>query len=68
MKINLKIKKEKIFTAIGILLFLLIIIFVFYSINFLTGNLEDVLGSRGIESGGNIGFNLEGLKQLGIMK
>lgn len=63
-----KNKRELIFGAIGIFLILAIIFFAVYLIKFLADNLEFAVGSNSLEIKQETGFNLEGLKKLGIMK
>ena len=64
----LKNKREFIFGAVGIFLLLAIVVFIIYLIKFLASNLESAFGSDFIETKQEIGFNLEGLKKLGIIK
>jgi hypothetical protein len=63
-----KNKRDLIFGAIGILLVLAIVVFAVSLAKFLAGNLESALGFGSLETKPETGFNLEGLKKLGIMR
>jgi len=56
------------FIVASVLLSLMIIGFIIYSMNFLTTNTRQALSRDSINPDGIIRFNLEGLKELGIMK
>ncbi len=60
--------RELIFIITGILLLLIIVGFIIYSINFLVKNTSDVLDQESVKPKEVIRFNLEGLKNLGIIK
>jgi flagellar basal body-associated protein FliL len=65
---KLKLKQETLFIVIGILLLLSIAGFVIYSINFLLKNTGEALDQESLKAKEITRFNLEGLKELGIMK
>ena len=54
--------------TIGALLFLAVAVFLFYSINFLVKNAGLASEARVSNDGSAGGFNLQGLKELGIVK
>jgi hypothetical protein len=63
-----KNKRDLVFGAIGIFLILAIVVFVVYLVKFLASNFESALGPGSLEAKPETGFNLEGLKKLGIIK
>jgi len=65
---KLKFKQETLFIIIGALLLLSIAGFVIYSINFLLKNTSEALDQESLKVKEITGFNVEGLKKLGIMK
>jgi len=65
---KLRNKQEIIFIATSILLSLMVVGFIVYSIDFLATNTGRALNQSSINPNGIAKFNLEGLKQLGIMK
>ncbi|MEE8131835.1 MAG: hypothetical protein V3T98_02210 [Candidatus Paceibacterota bacterium] len=68
MRINLKNKKELIFIVSGVLMLLIVVAFFAYSINFLVRNLNAALGADSITKTPITKFNIDGLKNLGIME
>ncbi len=67
MKINFHTKKELTFIISGILILLGVVIFFIYSINFLVYNLNATLGVADIKIDEITRFNIEGLRELGII-
>lgn len=65
---KLKVKREILFIAIGILLLLSAIGFIIYSINFLVKNTGAALNQDSLKTKEITKFNFEGLKKLGIIK
>lgn len=65
---KLKGKQEILFIITGILLLLAIVGFIIYSINFLVKNTSSALDQESVRAKEVIRFNLEGLKNLGIIK
>ena len=61
-------KQETLFIIIGILLLLSIAGIIFYSINFLLKNTAAALNQAPPNAKAIARFNLEGLKELGIVK
>lgn len=64
----MKIKREFIFIAAGILLLVCVIGFIFYSVSFLVDNTTQALNSNAANAQSNSKFNIEGLKKLGVIK
>jgi hypothetical protein len=65
---KLKTKREALFIIIGIFLLLITGWTIFYSINFLLKNVDESLNQKLAGSKEITGFNLEGLKELEIIK
>jgi len=65
---KLRNKEELIFIAISTLLSLMIVGFIVYSMDFLATNTGQALNQIPINPNAITKFNLEGLKELGIIK
>jgi len=65
---KLKNKQEVMFIAVSVLLSLMVVGFIIYSINFLATNTGRALNRNLVNPNVITKFNLEGLKELGIMK
>ncbi len=66
MKINFGTKRELIFIISGLIILSAVIVFFVYSINFLVRNLNAALSADSAATTPAAGFNLDGLKELGI--
>ncbi len=54
------------FIISGLIILSVVIVFFVYSINFLVSNLNVALSADSVETEPIVGFNLEGLEELGI--
>ena len=61
-------KQETVFITIAVLLGLMVVGFLIYSINFLIQNTGQALNRGSVNTNPPAGFNVEGLKKIGIME
>jgi len=67
-KLNIFKRRELIFIIIGLFLSVMTVGVIIYSINFLAGNVTDVLNQKPSAGQSVTKLNLDGLKKLGIMQ
>lgn len=68
LKIKFKNKQDITFLMLGILMTSLVLIFIFYSINFLASEIKEVLNAGKVANVTSVKFDIEKIKVLEISK
>ncbi len=68
IKSKLKNKQDLTFLGLGILMFIVVFIFIFYSINILATKINDVLNAGKMAGGQVVKFDIDKIKSLEIEK
>jgi len=68
LKAKFKNKQDFAFLAMGILMFVLVLIYIFYSIDFLAVKIKEVLNAGKIATVNTVKFDVEKIKVLEISK